>query len=65
MRERFGSLITLIFTEANALEAVTSFFKISLSSSISDDGGRKGRKQQYMSIILTFLNKSLKCVHLG
>jgi hypothetical protein len=33
----------LILTEANALEAVTNFFKISLSLSISAAGGRRGR----------------------
>jgi hypothetical protein len=33
----------LIFTEANALEADTSFFKISMSSSTFEEGGRRGR----------------------
>ena len=39
----FGSLITLIFTEARALDDETSFLRISLSSFNSDGGGRKGR----------------------
>src|SRR5664280_1742631 len=39
----FGNLITFIFTDARALEADTSFFKISISLSISDEGGRRGR----------------------
>jgi hypothetical protein len=38
----FGSLMTLALTEANALDAATSFFKISLSSFNSEGGGSKG-----------------------
>ncbi|EOR95293.1 hypothetical protein ADIARSV_1524 [Arcticibacter svalbardensis MN12-7] len=38
-----GNLMMLIFTVANALEADTSFFKISTSFSISVLGGNKGK----------------------